>query len=367
MKTFSFKIEHIDAMGQGVSKLTDKVSFIPKTLPGEEGEAIILKKSKGVQFAESIKLTTTSPLRLPSPCPHFEQCNGCHFLHCDYDSELLFKSGNFKRILERLNFSTPQIHNAPNREGYRNRIQLHYDKKSQMLGFIFKNRIQEIPNCLLPTIAIKTRLLELYSDKSWLKEIPSSSPRKGHLEIYQQADEVKLSWNKSYADGGFTQVNSEMNQKLLKLIQVESTKLELASNSTVLDLFSGRGNLTTHVNEAKVILVDGYPVKESLLNKNQVFIQQNLYAEGAISALSEVVSSNLDLLILDPPRSGLTNLDQFTREFCPKTVFYISCNPATLSRDCQKLKNYELTEAHLFDFFPSTYHFESFLILKRKN
>lgn len=35
--------------------------------------------------------------------------------------------------------------------------------------------------------------------------------KKRHVELYLQNGEVIESWNKSYADGGFTQVFEEMN------------------------------------------------------------------------------------------------------------------------------------------------------------
>lgn len=50
MKT-NFKIEHIDPLGQGVSRLNDQVTFIGKTLPEETGQAKVIRRAKGVQFA----------------------------------------------------------------------------------------------------------------------------------------------------------------------------------------------------------------------------------------------------------------------------------------------------------------------------
>jgi 23S rRNA (uracil1939-C5)-methyltransferase len=48
--TIPFKISSLDSLGQGVSKLEGKVVFIPKTLPDEEGEALIHAQRKGVSF-----------------------------------------------------------------------------------------------------------------------------------------------------------------------------------------------------------------------------------------------------------------------------------------------------------------------------
>ena len=89
-KKNQFKIDHMDPLGQGVYKSDDQVFFIPKTLPGEEGEFRINKKRKGVHFCSLAKLTSTSDQRITPVCPHFEECNGCHYLHTNYPEELKF-------------------------------------------------------------------------------------------------------------------------------------------------------------------------------------------------------------------------------------------------------------------------------------
>jgi len=47
-----FPIEHIDPLGQGVSRQEGVVTFIKKTLPGEIVNAAVFSQKKGVQFAE---------------------------------------------------------------------------------------------------------------------------------------------------------------------------------------------------------------------------------------------------------------------------------------------------------------------------
>jgi 23S rRNA (uracil1939-C5)-methyltransferase len=100
-ETIFFKIEHLDPMGQGVSKVGNKVTFIPLTLPREEGEATIVCSSKGVHFAQLKNLEIRSQLRIQPDCPHYEHCGGCHYLHCEYSDEIDFKSNSLQRMLEK--------------------------------------------------------------------------------------------------------------------------------------------------------------------------------------------------------------------------------------------------------------------------
>ncbi len=81
-----FNIDHIDPLGQGVSKSNERVTFIKKTLPGERGDARLISAKKGVEFASLETLTQKSPDRITPECTHFDHCNGCDFLHTSYEN-----------------------------------------------------------------------------------------------------------------------------------------------------------------------------------------------------------------------------------------------------------------------------------------
>src|SRR5690606_38730000 len=134
----TFTIDHLDPMGQGVAKEEGEVYFIAKTLPQEKGEGVITKSSKGVNFASLQKITESSPLRQAPECPHYQDCAGCHYLHTDYLSEQEFKRKSYRNIFKKLMQEESQLDEiwSDKRLGYRNRIQLHYDKKIKKLGFL---------------------------------------------------------------------------------------------------------------------------------------------------------------------------------------------------------------------------------------
>lgn len=356
-----FQITSIDTLGQGVSKLSDKVTFIPKTIVGEKGEAVIMSEKKGVAFARLTKILEPSPKRIEPACPHFQKCPSCHFLHMSYEDELGYKKISFESLFRKLPLQSMEVISAPERLNYRNRVQLHYSLKSKLIGMRdpATAEILEIPQCIIGIPEIQNEVRRLYDQKVWLKEAPAA-PMEGHLEIYFHENQLKLNWNRPYASGGFTQVYEAMNIKLKNLLQEEWTA---TSSSTVLDLFGGNGNLSQQLSAAKRLCIDNYSS-----SKGEDFFNQDLYDKNALrNTLNQLKKRNIipTHLLLDPPRSGLKDLGVWLSELKPQFVAYVSCDPHTLVRDLQGVKDYKLGKGFLLDFFPSTFHFETLVFLER--
>jgi 23S rRNA (uracil1939-C5)-methyltransferase len=354
-----FKIEHLDPLGQGVSKITDKITFIPKTLPGEEGEAIVHSSKKGVQFAYVDKITSESAERIDASCMHFNDCLGCDYLHTPYEFEILHKENAIRKRFEKLvdEHFPFQIHKVKETTSYRNRIQLHYDKKRGSLGFVNtqKDVIVEVPKCQLPLPSISKKLKELY-EGSW-KSMVQYEPDKGHIELYQQHDEVKININKPYADGGFTQVHDYMN----KIMKSNLNKIVFRNrmNKSLIELFAGAGNLSNDLIFDERHLLDYYTQPKDKSH----FHHYDLYDKKTLkNFLKKSAMNSTQLLLLDPPRSGLKNLDEWVKEFSPAHILYVSCDSSTLIRDISKL-DYQIQEIHLFDMFPGSAHFETMVHL----
>jgi 23S rRNA (uracil1939-C5)-methyltransferase len=87
------------------------------------------------------------------------------------------------------------------------------------------------------------------------------------------------------------------------------------------------------------------------------------HAEQALPTLPA-----LDLVIVDPPRSGLgeTVIEALRANGAPH-IFYVSCAPVSLARDLAELERggYGVAALEMFDFYPQTYHVESLAVLRR--
>ncbi len=76
-----------------------------------------------------------------------------------------------------------------------------------------------------------------------------------------------------------------------------------------------------------------------------------------------------DVVFVDPPRKGCDQsvLNTIAKDFAPKRVVYISCDPATLARDAAILKDlgYHMEKATAVDLFPRTPHVETTALFVR--
>ncbi len=155
-----------------------------------------------------------------------------------------------------------------------------------------------------------------------------------------------------------------------KLFAYASSLTEGAKN--VLELYSGTGSLTCWLAEKseRVTSVEEYRGAVKMAIKN---LEANNFGNvRALAGRSEDVIAELeggyDAVVLDPPRDGCDRtVIQAIADFGVKRVVYVSCNPATLARDCRILagKGYRLESVRAFDMFPQTAHVETVVLLTK--
>lgn len=89
-------------------------------------------------------------------------------------------------------------------------------------------------------------------------------------------------------------------------------------------------------------------------------------AETVESFLSHTGVGDYEVVLVDPPRTGLSRLaaQELGRVRSPR-LFYISCDPATLARDLSRLctHGYRIQRVQPFDMFPQTAHIETLVEL----
>jgi len=173
------------------------------------------------------------------------------------------------------------------------------------------------------------------------------------------------------AAGLFQQVNIPHNHTIRRLVKAAVDEFKPAK---ILDLFCGSGNLS-------LPLADGIRVVEGIeFTKRSIMAAKQNITSGKISNANYVAgdtekflwraakgNERYDMIIADPPRAGMFKSLIPLVKLKPKHIIYVSCDPTTLSRDLSSLVKFgfEVKRFVALDFFPNTYHIESFVILEK--
>ena len=168
----------------------------------------------------------------------------------------------------------------------------------------------------------------------------------------------------------FFQVNS-LNTKNLYDIALKQMKLKGREN--ILDLYCGIGTTTLYFGRnaktAVGVEIVEDAVKDANVNKKLNNINNVEFVLGkSEEKIEKLLDNNIDIVIVDPPRKGLDKkLVDILGKSKIKKLEYISCNPATLSRDLKYLQEYgfKLKEIELCDMFPHTMHVECVVLMSK--
>ena len=103
--------------------------------------------------------------------------------------------------------------------------------------------------------------------------------------------------------------------------------------------------------------------------QNVKFFNADLY-KSFLPVIKENKIPNPDVIILDPPRSGLhKNTVDDVIKINPEKIVYVSCNPATQARDIKLFSEagFKLIKMRPVDMFPHTYHIENVALIINEN
>lgn len=174
------------------------------------------------------------------------------------------------------------------------------------------------------------------------------------------------------SNASFYQVNDEIK----KAIYTEVLN-NINPSSVVIDAYSGAGLLSGIISKhcKKCYGVEIVPEATENANKLKSFNHlknlENINGDCAkiIPELIKTLNTEEIIVTLDPPRKGCDKkvLDAIILAK-PNKIIYISCDPATLARDCKIVlssNNYSISLVQPFDMFPNTKHVETLVILNK--
>lgn len=417
------RIRGIGSDGAGVGDLADgRVVFVPRTAPGDEVRVRITKQKRRWARGRLEEILEPAPERVDPACPYYHECGGCSVQHLAYDQQLEWKSRIVQDSLTRIGHLEGErlcsgVEASPKERYYRSRVTftlVRLPGGRVVAGFHQLARPGHIVDvhdgCILPEEALGTAWLGLRA--AWgegARRLPAGAELRltlravdegviliveggrgpGRADMLLRDVEGLIAVWSTGAGGGaprllagvprmhdtrldeavrtgpraFVQVNREA------AAQVHAWVLEQAGAGPgvrVVDAYCGSGLYGRRLARAGAIAVgierDAGVARDAARDAPDGF---EVVAGAVEDLLAEALPA--DLVILNPPRAGVAaRVPEVLLDAGPPLVIYVSCDPATLARDLERLATaYEVTAVRAFDLFPQTAHVEIVAVLRR--
>lgn len=197
-----------------------------------------------------------------------------------------------------------------------------------------------------------------------------------YVPLYSTASEINIDGVKLALDPlSFFQVNDYIRKKIYDKI------FELVSpdkDTLFIDLYAGIGLTGIKMAEAGAEVINVEIVPEAVMDADKLYATNGLKdkatniagdAKDVLPRLSEKTAGKRTVIYVDPPRKGLSPevVDSLNACAAEKDIrlIYLSCNPATLTRDIKLLSAYAVSAPVMpFDMFPRTANTETLVELR---
>lgn len=371
----TYQIERLAFGGDGVAHHEGKVVFIPNTIPGEVVTARVIRQTPRCDFATLEAILTPSPSRIePLTLP------SAVYSHMAYPIELAAKAEQLQWFLKR---QPDVVHGAEAITGYRNKITLRANGRGA-LGYCIGTRAQivDVPTDPLAHNAINEALSDLRENRTYLRDLKVGTTvtlrytpldgvhswRSDQVVDYHLTESTPIGNLRVRADG-FWQVNTAQADKLFRTVAEH-----MPGGETLLDLYCGAGVfgllLAHKYKRTHGIELSAGAIEDARANAQAYGVNAE-YQCGDCAKLADSAlrSQPITSILVDPPRAGLAKeVIKTILTHRPEWIGYVSCAPDTLARDWQRLSEaYCIKRLELIDLFPRTQHFETFVLLQRKD
>lgn len=395
------------------------VVMVPFTLPGERVRVRVFRNQKNFSEADLVAILSPSPHRIAPRCPLFGRCGGCQYQHLTYPEQLAWKRRQVEELLQHLagvSFPVAPVIGSPREFGYRSKITPHFhtgrrtpetaEAKPQPIGFLKQGTrfdIVDVPACPIATPEINAKLTEVRARTQ--TRLAAGEYERGATLLLRHAQEgVVTDYDAviheivavaGVADPGSVRPGSAPPAAAAGPLRLHFLARDFFQNNPfILPAFTGYVRDQAAASGARYLVdaycgsglfalsaapaftqVAGVEVSASSIR----FARENAAANGIANATFQAgdaaaIFAGLTFpaaetaVIIDPPRKGCD--EAFLRQlfaFGPRTVVYVSCDPATQMRDLRSFlaAGYALSAVQPFDLFPQTRHLECVITLQR--
>ncbi len=422
-EALTVSIHGIGAHGEGVGRLEDgRAVFVHRTAPGDVASVAVTRDGPRWARARLLRVLEPTSQRREPPCPLYDRCGGCSLQHVPYPTQLDVKRDRVVQALGRIGGIDVEVGSvvpSPGELEYRTRATFHLrrgDAGSVVAGFHAVGMPHRIVDVDARCRIVSPRLAGAWRDlrASWgpgarflpagrqldltLQEVEGGvvllvrggAGRGDAPAILGRVPDLVAIWaaGRDRPDdpallAGASTAGHEWNEDHLALrptafLQANrfaatmlwdalSAVLDDVDGLRIVDAYSGAGAF------ARAWARSGASVTAIELNPEAA----GTAAAGAPAGLRVVAGSveehlpahlPADVVVLNPPRAGVTRavVDALIGSPPPRLV-YVSCDPATLARDLDRLSGgFDVVRLLALDLFPQTAHVESVATLEAR-
>jgi len=381
------------------------VVMVPFALPGERVRARVFRNHKNFSEADLAEVLQASAHRIPPPCPLFGRCGGCQYQQLAYPEQLAWKRRQVAELLQHMagiEFPVEPVIGSPREFGYRSKLTPHFAAPRSgsltpadfPIGFLRQGtrfELVDVPRCEIATEAINELLPEVRA-RTREEAAAGAYPRGGTVLLRDAGGAVTTDYGATIVEEIAPPEGATPGQAALRLRFLARDFFQ--NNPFILPRFAGYVTAQAAASGAR-FLVDAYcgsglfalsaaraferVAGVEISETSVAFARENAAANGIVNASflaaeAGAIFAGLDfpagktVVIIDPPRKGCDEsfLGQLFA-FAPRTVVYVSCDPATQMRDLRQFlaAGYRLARVQPFDLFPQTRHLECVITLER--
>lgn len=384
--------------GHCVARVDGQVVFVRHALPGERVRIAITGESKRFLRADVVEVLEASPLRVEPPCPYAGVCGGCDFQHVSLPGQRELLGNVIREQLSHLaGIDWDGEVEAIDTTGLGWRTRVTFATTDDGTPGLRKHRSHEVVTIDRCRIA-HPDLPDLLAARWKVKSVEGISSNMGHklVVVEEPRDRLPRVTADGVVDAGGTRIRgrSSVTERVgdhefrvsgsgfwqvhpaaaTTLVGAVLDGAQASAGQRVADLYSGVGLFTAFLADA---VGDGGTVFSVESDRDAVRdAKRNLHTYDAVQLVAEPVEKALtstlegehvDVVVLDPPRSGAGRVVSLIAALEPARVVYVACDPAALGRDLATFAGlgYRLESLRAFDLFPMTHHVEAVAVLVR--
>ena len=413
--TTELRITSLAAGGDGLGRLDDgRVVFVEGGVPGDLVELAGLRLGKRMAKARVGRVVEASPDRVEPRCAHFGSCGGCAWQHVRYEAQLDAKRAIVRDAIERIGGIgiAPEIEMLGSPDPYDYRARARVVETAAGIGYRKRGSHEciVVEQCPILVPAARAKLRDLIDERRATSDPDAESRTRAKRRAHREWEILAGSSGVAEAQrvgarsgaratveiavlgellqasvGSFVQGNALLWEALANAVRTECLWRDedrapgqargRDENPHFVELFAGIGFLTLPLARAGcrgVVFESGRQALEDLAtNLDRAGLASEIeIVRGRVERQTAWVGrfSEVELLLLDPPRTGLdSSLRRTVGQSGPQRVVYVSCDPATLARDLREMVagGYRLAAVKAIDLFPQTSHVEVVVRLER--